>query len=74
MARAQARGRHAGAKADSWIDVAAVLVLLLGLNFMLWGSLPVPGWILVLVGAIRLAGLVAYRRYDRMRRTRRRSP
>jgi hypothetical protein len=71
MARVRGEGRHAGTKGYSWIDVAAVLVLALGLNLMLWGSLPTPGWILVIVGVIRVGGVVAYRRFDGARRTRR---
>ena len=64
-------GRHAGTKRYSWVDGVATLVLVLGLNLLIWGSFPLPGWVLVIVAITRLIGIAAYRTFDRSRQARR---
>jgi len=56
------------------IDLAALVVLLFGLNFLLWGRLAENGtvavWIVVLVVAFRLIGIVVWRRHIAHRESR----
>lgn len=62
------RGRHAsGNRRELAIDLAALIILLFGLNLLLWGQLAENGtvavWIVVLLMAVRLIGIVAWRRH-----------
>jgi len=61
-------GRHASRnRRDLAIDLAALIILLFGLNLLLWGQLAESGtvaiWVVVLLMAIRLVGILVWRRH-----------
>lgn len=69
------KGRHASRnRRELVIDIAALAVLLVGLNFLLWGQLAANGtvavWIVVLLMAARLIGIVVWRRHIAHRESR----
>jgi hypothetical protein len=62
------RGRHASqSRWELAIDLAALVILLFGLNLLLWGSLAENGtvavWVVILLMAARLIGIVVWRRH-----------
>lgn len=66
------KGRHVSRKRrESLIDLGAGLILVFGLSLFIWVPLAQAGtvavWIVVLLMAARLVGVVAWRRYDARR-------
>jgi hypothetical protein len=69
------RGRHASRnRRELAIDLAALVILLFGLSFLLWGQLAEDGsvavWIVVILMAVRLIGIVVWRRHITHRESR----
>jgi hypothetical protein len=64
----EVRGRHASRnRRELVIDLVALVVLLFGLNLLLWGQLAQNGtvavWVVVVLMAIRLIGIFVWRRH-----------